>query len=110
MLLAFAPPEIVDESLGGGIDPPTARVPDEANGRTLLEAIARDGSDVSVGEIVAGSVCVAAPIISRDGIVGALGVIGPEARCGPRWRSRVTRTLGDAARELGRSLGVRDGQ
>jgi DNA-binding IclR family transcriptional regulator len=104
VLLAFAPSEIVDEALGAVADEPIGRISDERAARHLIERVSTERSDVSVGEIVPGSVCVAVPIFSQDGIVGALGVIGPEERCGPRWRTRATRTLTDAGVELERAI------
>ena len=41
----------------------------------------------------------AVPIMRDDGIVAAIGVIGPETRCGLAWRARVARALPDAGRD-----------
>jgi hypothetical protein len=45
--------------------------------------------------------------VFRDrGIVGAVGVIGPAARCGLAWRSRVAQLLPEAARTIMAGLEV----
>jgi IclR family transcriptional regulator, acetate operon repressor len=95
-LLAFAPPEILDEvlALDQPSGPPTAEV---ARLRADLADIVTSGVARSVGEIVPGSVALAVPIFREDGIVAAIGVIGPESRCGPAWRTRVARLLPGAA-------------
>jgi DNA-binding IclR family transcriptional regulator len=51
----------------------------------------------SIGETLAGTVAIAVPIFRHDGIVAAIGVIGPESRCGPAWRNRVEKLLPRAA-------------
>ena len=60
----------------------------------------------SVGEVVSGSVAIAAPIFREDGIVAAIGVIGPEGRCGLAWRTRVARLLPGAASSVVGALGA----
>jgi DNA-binding IclR family transcriptional regulator len=45
-------------------------------------------------------VAIAVPILRADGIVAALGVIGPASRCGKRWRGRVERLLPAAAQTI----------
>ncbi len=100
-LLAFAPPEILEEILGSEpalaslVGP--AAVVDPERLRAELADIVTSGVARSVGEVVSGSVAVAAPIFREDGIVAAIGVIGPEARCGLAWRTRVARLLPGAA-------------
>jgi len=95
-LLAFASPEILDEVLAAEADP--AR---EAGGADRLRAdlaeIAASGIAKSVGETIPGVVEIAVPIFREDGIVGAIGVVGPESRCGVAWRTRVARLLPSAA-------------
>jgi DNA-binding IclR family transcriptional regulator len=51
----------------------------------------------SVGEVLSGTVAIAVPIFRHDGIVAAIGVTGPEARCGLAWRTRVAKLLPGAA-------------
>ena len=59
----------------------------------------------SVGEVVSGSVAIASPIFREDGIVAAIGVTGPEGRCGLAWRTRVARLLPGAASSIVGALG-----
>lgn len=95
-LLAFAPQDIVDEVLGQ--EPiPGPPGPDPDRLRADLADIVTSGVARSVGEVVSGSVAIAAPIFREDGIVAAIGVIGPEGRCGLAWRTRVARLLPGAA-------------
>jgi DNA-binding IclR family transcriptional regulator len=102
VLLAFAPPEILDEVLAQ--DPePGAGARTGADARRLrrdLQEIAAAGIARSEGEPVSGCVAIAVPILREDGIVGAIGVIGPDDRCGLAWRARVGRLLPDAARTI----------
>jgi DNA-binding IclR family transcriptional regulator len=93
-LLAFAPQDIQEEVLSAWA-PPDA--PDVERLRADLAEVVASGIARSVGEIVAGTVAIAVPIFRHDGIVGAIGVIGPESRCGIAWRSRVAKLLPGAA-------------
>jgi IclR family acetate operon transcriptional repressor len=98
-LLAFAPPEIIEEVLA--LDPPPGPpAPDADRLRADLADIVTSGVARSAGEVVSGSVAIAAPIFREDGIVAAIGVIGPEGRCGLAWRTRVARLLPGAASSI----------
>ncbi len=95
-LLAFAPPDILDEVLA--LEQPTGPPgPDPDRLRADLADIVTSGVARSVGEVVSGSVAIAVPIFREDGIVAAIGVTGPESRCGLAWRTRVARLLPGAA-------------
>jgi IclR family transcriptional regulator, acetate operon repressor len=97
-LLAFAPPDIVDEVLAGEPAPGSSDLAANADRlRADLADVVTSGVAKSVGEVVSGSVAIAAPIFREDGIVAAIGVIGPESRCGLAWRTRVARLLPGAA-------------
>lgn len=105
VLLAYAPDEVLEEVLGeepAGI--PAERDADRL--RERLAAILAGGSARSTGEVIPGAVAVAAPILAPDGIVGAIGVIGPEARCGSAWQARVERLVLALARSMASSLGT----
>ena len=93
-LLAFAPQDIQDEVFAIP-SPPDA--PDEERLRADLADVVATGIARSVGELLAGAVAIAVPIFRHDGIVAAIGVIGPESRCGLAWRSRVASLLPSAA-------------
>jgi DNA-binding IclR family transcriptional regulator len=93
-LLAFAPPEILDEVIAA--EPgPDALGPDRL--RADLAEIVTSGVARSVGEVIPSAVAIAVPIFREDGIVAAIGVVGPESRCGLAWRTRVARLLPGAA-------------
>ena len=100
-LLAFAPTDILDESLvAEGVDGAAAdRV------RAELAEVVTSGIARSVGEVVTGAVAIAVPIFREDGIVAAIGVVGPESRCGLAWRTRVARLLPGAASSVVGALG-----
>ena len=85
-LLAYAPAEVFDEVVGGATGLPLTPA-DIRQLRDDLREIAADGIARSAGEFISGSVAIAVPIIRDDGIVGAIGVIGPESRL----RARVAR-------------------
>jgi DNA-binding IclR family transcriptional regulator len=95
-LLAFASPEILDEVLASEAGP-TGDGVDADRLRADLAEIVASGIARSVGEAIPGVVEIAVPIFREDGIVGAVGVVGPESRCGVAWRTRVTRLLPAAA-------------
>jgi DNA-binding IclR family transcriptional regulator len=104
-LLAFAPPDILDEVLGQE-SPATASTLDPDRLRADLADIVTSGVARSVGEVVSGSVAMAVPIFREDGIVAAIGVTGPEGRCGLAWRTRVARLLPGAAGSVVGALGI----
>ena len=104
-LLAYAPEEVFDEVVGGATGLPLTPA-DIRQLRDDLRAIAADGIARSAGEFISGSVAIAVPIIRDDGIVGAIGVIGPESRCGLAWRARVGRVVPEAARAIVEALSV----
>ena len=97
-LLAFAPSDILDEVLA--TEPRPATGPNEERLRADLADIVTSGVARSVGEAIASSVAIAVPIFREDGIVAAIGVIGPESRCGLAWRTRVARLLPGAASSI----------
>jgi DNA-binding IclR family transcriptional regulator len=100
VLLAYALPEIVEEVIALGLEQLTPATPDESVLRALLAETREVGIAQSVGELISGSVGIAAPIIREQGIVGAVGIIGPEGRCGLAWRARVKRLLPEATRTI----------
>ena len=103
-LLAFAPADILDEVMALE-SPPGPLPPDPDRLRADLADVLSSGVARSVGEVVSGSVAIAAPIFREEGIVAAIGVIGPEGRCGLAWRTRVARLLPGAASSVAGGLG-----
>jgi DNA-binding IclR family transcriptional regulator len=104
-LLAFAPPEILDEILGSEAGAPARDVADADRLRADLAEIVASGIARTVGEAIPGVVEIAVPIFREDGIVAAIGVVGPESRCGVAWRTRVARLLPGAASSIVGALG-----
>jgi IclR family acetate operon transcriptional repressor len=100
VLLAYALSEIVDEVIARGLEAITPDTPTEAVLRETLEEIRKTGIGRSEGELFSGAVGMGAPVFRDGGIVGAVGVIGPAARCGLAWRSRVAQLLPEAARTI----------
>jgi len=103
-LLAFAPPEIVEEVIAQGIVPVTRQTLSESNLRASLAEITTKRIAISEGEFIEGSVAMAVPIFREDGIVAAIGVTGPTERCGLPWRARTRRLLSSAAETVMASL------
>ena len=103
-LLAFAPTEVLDEVLAQDLVRITDRTPTEAELRATLGGIVMTGMAISEGELIEGSVAMAAPVFREDGIVGAIAVIGPAFRCDEAWRARVGRLLQGAARTINEEL------
>jgi IclR family transcriptional regulator, acetate operon repressor len=103
-LLAFAPDEVLDEILSS--EPGHEDAIDPARLRADLADVVATGVARSVGEGMSGVVAIAVPIFREDGIVAAMGVVGPESRCGLAWRSRVARLLPGAASSIVGALGT----
>jgi DNA-binding IclR family transcriptional regulator len=104
VLLAFAPSEVLDEVLAQDLRRITDHTPTEDELRAGLGGIVTTGMASSHGELVDGSVALAAPVFREDGIVGALAVLGPAFRCDDAWRSRAGRLLQEAARTISATL------
>jgi DNA-binding IclR family transcriptional regulator len=73
--------------------------------RADLADVVSTGVARSVGDGLSGAVAIAVPIFREDGIVAAVGVVGPESRCGLAWRTRVARLLPGAASSIVGALG-----
>jgi DNA-binding IclR family transcriptional regulator len=104
VLLAFAPSEVLEEVLAQDLMRITAATPTEDELRAGLGAIVMTGMATSEGELIEGSVAMAAPLFREDGIVGAIGLLGPAFRCDEAWRVRAGRLLVEAAREVNAAL------
>lgn len=109
VLLAWAPEDVVAATLepaDGEIGPEPA---DALARREELAAIVRAGVLVGQDEIVEGSVAVAAPILAPDGIVGAVGIVGPAFRSDAASIERARLALPAAARAIADGLGSEAG-
>ncbi len=107
VLLAYAPPEVLDatlDALRDGPQPPGAAAADDVELRAALEEIRESGIARSADDQIPGTVSVAVPVLGVDGIVAAIVVIGPEFRCGIAWRARVARLLPEAGRSVAAAI------
>jgi len=104
VLLAFAPAEVLDEVLGQDFLRITPSTPTEAELRAGLGGIVMTGTATSEGELIEGSLAMAAPLFREDGIVGAIALLAPAFRCDAAWRARAGRMLLEASREINASL------
>lgn len=104
VLLAFAPSEVLDEVLAQDLRRITVRTPTEEDLRAGLGGIVMTGLATSEGELIDGSVALAAPVFREDGIVGAIALLGPAFRCDGAWRVRAGRRLQEAARTISATL------
>ena len=82
----------------------TEATPTEDALREGLSAAVMTGLVVSEGELIEGSVAVAAPLFREDGIVGAIGLLAPAFRADPAWRTRSGRLVAEAARTINAAL------
>jgi DNA-binding IclR family transcriptional regulator len=103
-LLAFAPSEVLDEVLAQDLRRVTDDTPTEPELRASLGAVVMTGMATSQGELIEGSVSLAAPLFREEGIVGAIALLGPAFRCDEAWRGRAARLLQEAARAINAAL------
>jgi IclR family acetate operon transcriptional repressor len=104
VLLAFAPTEVLDEVLAQELVRITDATPTEDELRARLGTVVMTGLATSEGELIDGSISIAAPVFREDGIVGAIGLLAPAFRCGPAWRARAARLVGEASRAVNAAL------
>jgi DNA-binding IclR family transcriptional regulator len=108
VLLAFAPPEVLDEVLTQDLVRITEATPTEDELREHLGAVVMTGLATSEGELIEGSVAIAAPVFREDGIVGAIGLLAPAFRSDAASRSRAARLVVEAARTINAALAEDD--
>lgn len=104
-LLAFAPAEILTEVVAQDLPGILGTFQTEAAFRASLDEIVAKGTASSEGELVAGTVMLATPIFREDGIVGAIGLLGPGFRCDSGWQNWALGRLEGAARTINAALG-----
>jgi DNA-binding IclR family transcriptional regulator len=108
VLLAFAPPEVLEEVLTQDLVRITEATPTEDELREHLGAVVMTGLATSEGELIEGSVAIAAPVFREDGIVGAIGLLAPAFRSDAASRSRAARLVVEAARTINAALAEDD--
>ena len=105
-LLAFGPPELLDEVIAGGLAARTSRsITDGEALASELDRVRRDGTATELGEVSDGHVAVGAPIFELGHrIAGALSVTGHEGSVDlEQVRVLVRLTAGALSRRLGAS-------
>ncbi|MBL8837777.1 MAG: IclR family transcriptional regulator [Alphaproteobacteria bacterium] len=110
LLLAFAPPEVVQAVLSG---PLTAFTPTtDSNPQALqrsLEKIRKAGMHESRGDLDAGAFSYAAPVRDHSGqVAAALSIAGPYAHLTPAVAVRYRTLVREHATKLSRELGYGD--
>ena len=72
-----------------------------------LEAVLRLGYAMEDGEAAIGDAGIAAPVFDRDGVIGAIGLVGPVERLlAPAVREELAVAVRETARLLSRDLGA----
>ncbi len=109
VLLAHAPPEVIDEVIHGPLEKFTdATITDPAQLRRLLTDIKNSGYHFSEDDLDVGAFSVAAPIWGPTGnVIAALSIAGPVFRLTPMIRETHTRAVREAAERLSVQLGAR---
>lgn len=105
LLLAWAPPEVVHQVLSG----PMTRFTSNTLGREQILAsipqIRSSGYVLSRGELDAGSVSIAVPVVSHGEVVCSINVAGPEGPCGSKfWIASTLRVIRESADKLTQAL------
>jgi DNA-binding IclR family transcriptional regulator len=108
-IVAYLPPGERARALAGDLAPLTGRTKTSraALGRVLAQ-VRKQGYAVEDQEATVGDAGVAAPILSRDGVVaGAIGVVGAADRLlATGTREDMVRAVQEAARAISRDLGA----
>ena len=106
-MLAFAPPQLVDELLAEPLPRLTHRTLGPAALRAELAEVRERGLARERDEAVLGESSIAAPITDHAGhAVGAIGVVGDTERILPRGPAKgLAAAVADAARAISRELG-----
>ena len=104
ILLAFAPEPVIEHVLGSTLSRPTPETMSDNALRASLVVIRRERIAVSKGELMAGAVAVAAPVVQRGRVVAVITVAGPQERCDAGWTDRVRSLVVAAAVRVGAAL------
>jgi len=107
-MLAYAPPEVIDELTSEPLPRLTQQTLTAAGLRAQLAQVREQGLARERDEAVLGEACVAAPISDHTGAaVGAIGVVGDTGRILPRSPAKgLPVAVTEAARAISRELGA----
>lgn len=100
VLLAFAPPPLIDAVIGSGLTAYTTTTPNAPTLRTRLAAIRERRLAVSHGEYLPGVVAVGVPVFLHHSVVCSVGVAVPDERCTDEWVRRSAGALATASLAL----------
>ncbi|PWJ55347.1 transcriptional regulator, IclR family [Quadrisphaera granulorum] len=105
VLLAWAPPPVVEQVLSGPLPRYTPATLDAASLRADLATTRQRGWATSRGELDPGSFSLAVPVTFRGEVVCSLNAAGPDVRCDtPAWITRATSALLSTASALSAAL------
>ena len=99
VLLAYAPASVRADALALADDPSLLR--------RELDATVADGIAQDEGGMYPGTVSIAVPVLRRDGIAAAIGVLAPKGRATRAWRTRAARSLHEGSTIIGAALASR---
>ena len=85
VLLAFAPPQVIEEVISRGLRRYTAATLSADKLLSSLEQTRKKKIAISRGEYVSGAVAVGVPVFVRGQPVCSVGVAGPKERCTNEW-------------------------
>ncbi len=105
VLLAYAPPDVIDEVLAGRLENHTPTTPDARKLRRQLESTRALGFATSRGEFIPRAFAVAVPVFHRDSVIAGLALAGPANRCTHAWQVSARPLLTAAGRSLSDRLG-----
>lgn len=104
MLLAHAPPSVIDRVLENPLRHITDATLDRQAVTEELDQIRGNGFLITRGELSEGAVAVAVPVFAGGEIVCSLTSAGPENRCGAAWQAKARTTLVASAGRLAEVL------
>jgi DNA-binding IclR family transcriptional regulator len=107
-MLAFFPPQELEEFLSEPLEKLTGRTPTAGRLRTELITVGEEGYARERDDAILGEASIAAPIFDHTtDVVGAIGIVGESSRFGDGHAARrVATTVMEAARNISRELGA----
>jgi DNA-binding IclR family transcriptional regulator len=110
VLMAALPRDVREQYLAEPLGQASPRtLTDPVRLRDELDTVERDGYALRPGEIFAGILCLAAPILTNAYALGAIGVYAPEQRLQPERVDEVLPKLREACRRVAADWSARNG-